>query len=918
MSAALLERFPVAGPPPFARGVWIIHGPGVDDSLVGHDLVVRGFEQVLWECLHRNGFERIVFTAAQRSFYYFDADSHRRGRSGAGPRRPEPPRSRMRFGSGPLGDRIVLGNRSGPGGPGSGGGSGGPDPGPGPGPGPDDSTSHGREGPRVSGGPGSPTGHPDAVRRTGEAVRGHSSFSDAARARHLKWLMSDDSVRTAVVIVGTDTWLHHLAQDARRDLSAAVADWLRGRTGRGNLCVMLFARTGLADITRFVGEERYLPALAHHLQTESAASRAVTQVGMPSEREIARVVQVARLGGAHPCRSRGELPPRLQVEDWPEYHLLVRQMSAQPGIPARVWLDQLHRLAESGAPLSATVLRERNLVIGVLPDGRSVTERIEAMIGLRPVKDFLTVRQARIQADSALSAAGSPDPPSPHLLFLGNPGTGKTTVARLVGEMYRDLGLLARGHVVECVRSDLVSENVGGTARLTRSRVEQALDGVLFIDEAYDLAREQDPFGQEAVNTLLREMENHRDRLVVIAAGYPGPMEEFLRCNPGLPSRFPERNRVTFPDYTAEELFGILAGMLADRGFELSAPAEGIEGVLTMSEVLRAVVDGIHRTATVDFGNAREMRELSDELIDRWATRARPVAGQGLPPLSPGDVPERLRKHLDRRPPTESDVLAELDDLVGLAEVKSLIRQLVQTTRLDRRRGLTTVVAPHLLFVGAPGTGKTTVARIVGRLFATMGLLRSGHVVEARRGDLVAGYIGQTAAKTRKKAEQALDGVLFIDEAYDLAHGGEGDFGAEAVAELVAMMENERGRLVVIAAGYEDRMARFLDANEGLASRFGTPVRFAEYSDEDLLEILTATASARDFTLAPGVLPATARWLADRRARAGSSFGNAREARGLFERMVRNLATRLAPVLDEISDEEANLIMPADVPGTGT
>ena len=211
-------------------------------------------------------------------------------------------------------------------------------------------------------------------------------------------------------------------------------------------------------------------------------------------------------------------------------------------------------------------------------------------------------------------------------------------------------------------------------------------------------------------------------------------------------------------------------------------------------------------------------------------------------------------------------------------------------------------------------------ARLIGELFASMGLLRSGHLVEARRPDLVASYVGQTGPKTRNKVLQARDGVLFIDEAYSLTEGGMNDFGPEAIAELVAMMEEHRERLVVIAAGYADRMEYFLRANEGLASRFSERVFFPDYSKSELVEILEREAELRNFTFAEGTVRRAALWLHERRGLDPAAFGNAREVRVLLDKMERRLGQRIDRLLakDPAATDSVDVFTLADVPRTQT
>jgi AAA lid domain/ATPase family associated with various cellular activities (AAA) len=273
-------------------------------------------------------------------------------------------------------------------------------------------------------------------------------------------------------------------------------------------------------------------------------------------------------------------------------------------------------------------------------------------------------------------------------------------------------------------------------------------------------------------------------------------------------------------------------------------------------------------------------------------------AGAGLPPPRPLE-----------------ELLAELDALIGLREVKHevhLVANLLRVQQIRRERDLPVLeTSRHLIFTGNPGTGKTTVARLLAQIYRTLGVVERGHLVETDRAGLVAGFVGQTAGRVVAAFDRADEGVLLIDEAYSLTRGGEDDFGREAIDMIVKLVEDRRERLVVILAGYPEEMAALVDANPGMRSRFSRTIHFPDYSDEELLAIFEAIGTEGRYQLDDGGRGAVLAWFASQPRDAG--FGNGRLARNLFEAAVANQATRLV-ARERPSDEELTTLTAVDVP----
>jgi SpoVK/Ycf46/Vps4 family AAA+-type ATPase len=550
---------------------------------------------------------------------------------------------------------------------------------------------------------------------------------------------------------------------------------------------------------------------------------------------------------------------------------------------------------------------------------------LEAMIGLDGVKNQIRQLAASVEAARRRAQAGyQTDKPMQHFVFLGPPGTGKTSVARIIAKIYYAFGLLETPTVLEAQRADLVGEYLGATAIKTNELVDAALGGVLFIDEAYSLVNDgeghSDRFGNEAVQALLKRAEDDRDRLVIVLAGYDRQMEDFLASNPGLNSRF--AIRIRFAGYSPAELLALAQAALAQRGESLD-PDAGPALARMMEDVGR-------RRLADDLGNGRFVRSLLEKAGQ--ARDVRVMAGQDEPAPADlvtleavdlerafGELTSRFRGYTEA--PTLDSALAELDGLIGLEPVKRQVHEIAAQLRVARLRdaqGLASQPpARHFVFTGPPGTGKTTVARILGRIFAALGLLVRPEVVEAHRADLVGEHLGSTAIKTGKLIDSALGGVLFIDEAYSLynpGYAGGDAYGAEAVATLLKRAEDDRDRLVIVLAGYTGDMDRFLRSNPGLSSRFSVRIAFPSYTPVELASIAEVIAEQAGDSFDPDALPVLEEIFQQACDRGRiDELGNGRFARSLFERACAARDLRVAELGEEASAADLTIVSAADL-----
>ncbi len=564
---------------------------------------------------------------------------------------------------------------------------------------------------------------------------------------------------------------------------------------------------------------------------------------------------------------------------------------------------------------SAAVMIEERDIRGYVPEERSLEQilsDLDRYIGMDEVKK--AVKEIAFTVHNNIQRAqrglGEQEKVGIHIVLTGNPGTGKTTIARKLGEILESIGYLDSGHVVEVDRSKMVSPYQGETPKVVDRLCDKAMGGILFVDEAYTLAPlssggEKDQQGTQALEQLMKRMEDDRGKFVVIAAGYRQEMENLFRINPGVRSRF--SYFLNIEDYNPDQLFQIMMVFAKEKKYQFTQEAQ---------DLTQKMITELYNSRDKDFANGRTMRQLFDKICAKQAERLQNVdittlSNEQLMMIDVKDIPYNAPQAVDY-----TECLSKLNGMVGLAGVKKEISNLAAFLNLQIRRGETnTFQGKHYVFTGNPGTGKTTVARIMADVFRTLGILSRGQLIEADRSKLVAGFAGQTAIKTNQLIDSAMGGVLFIDEAYTLKSNDQDSFGAEAIDTLLKRLEDDRGKFICIVAGYTDNMHDFIDANPGLKSRFTQTIHFDDYTPDELTQIFLNLAKGKNFTVDEETQATIHRQFEQLYLRRDKNFGNAREARRIFDQAVEKQSQRLVTMMGtpDFKEEDMYRITSADL-----
>eukprot|EP00039_Didymoeca_costata_P004217 m.71998 g.71998 ORF g.71998 m.71998 type:complete len:1128 (-) comp12295_c1_seq1:71-3454(-) len=458
-------------------------------------------------------------------------------------------------------------------------------------------------------------------------------------------------------------------------------------------------------------------------------------------------------------------------------------------------------------------------------------KELQSMEGLKPVKDGIdALIKVVVQNHRRELERKTFQQVMLNKVFVGNPGTGKTTVAAIYGRLLAEMGLLSKGEVRIKTVSDFVGDAVGASEKVTREILKASQGCVLVIDEAYSFytgkngSSNNDPYKTSVVDTLVEQIQARPgDDMAVLLLGYEEEMKNMFRnVNPGLSRRFQADNPFIFPDYSDDSLYKILQLKAKKRGFVIP------------TIVCKAAVRTLAKArAKPHFGNAGAVENMLSEAVRRNASSFSSDSELSFEDFGINkDDYENNERMLDNL----------FRDMVGMDSIKTQLERLRKMIQFANERGddPRDHVGFNYLFVGSPGTGKTTVARKMGKMFHSLGILPSEEVLELSASDLSTGYVGQAGKLTREKFQEARGGVLFIDEAYQLNPAEGGAYAKEALDEIVKCITSDefKDKLVVIFAGYKHDMDELLQVNKGLVSRFTERIQFEDLSADAVAELM--------------------------------------------------------------------------------
>lgn len=707
------------------------------------------------------------------------------------------------------------------------------------------------------------------------------NMNDVDIVRHFDTLIKDKTVKTAVVFCNLDDFIKHTEQQVLRDFSSNIKSW--DELSHDNENIIIFIAPKDMKIQKDENQNERFDSWAILNNKQKKENTII--VSQPYQDEIRNLINHYRI------------LKDLEV-DWLEFDeniKLLRKIVKEKSLSLKNLASKIRNMTQEKrvfTKIEIGKLFEHNIESVGLEKLRNLqgldylTDEIEKLVKYEKSKKIESQEICSSEVNRIIpQAKHSKTDVNLNIALIGNPGTGKTTVAQIISEVYKENGIFEVGHIIKAKADDLMGEYVGHTAVKTAEIIEKAIGGVLFIDEAYKLTKTDNPFGEEAVNSIVEAMTERAGEFAVIIAGYPNEIKQFLESNPGLNRRF--ANQIIMKDYEPDVLENIFRNKMKKDEYIFDEEMEEL--------FPHFIKNWFEARDEKRFGNAGDVLNLFDNMAKNSVFDGRKI-------LTKDDITdETLKQYLKiQTEDVMQEALSKLDDIVGLKSVKENIKNIIASIKVSKLRNPDSkVYAGHYVFKGNPGTGKTTVARIFGEILKELKVLPKGHFIETTREDLVQGYIGQTATKTKEILEKAKGGILFVDEAYSLSKGGENDFGKEAIDTIVPFMENNRENFTLIVAGYDEDMDKFLDANTGLKSRFNNTIIFEDYNEVELIEIFKTFSKEFNFD---NSVEKRLKEIFETMKRNNKHFGNGRDVRKLFDVIRTNLDRRVV----EINDLESN------------
>lgn len=538
-----------------------------------------------------------------------------------------------------------------------------------------------------------------------------------------------------------------------------------------------------------------------------------------------------------------------------------------------------------------------------------IYQEIDRYVGLDFVKElFDNVRLEILDAEDCKKRGVKPDSYPDHYIFAGNPGTGKTTVGKMIGEFYHLMGVLGGRETLFVDASELIGSHVGDSKNKIVEKMQEAIDhnSLLYIDEAYQIA--DTAYSAEIVGAMMTKMTENADDFKMIFGMYSNRVEDFLKLNAGLSRRV---RIVEFPDYNPEQLVQIFDKTIESQGRTITDDAH---------HLIELLLEYKYNTRTENFGNAGDVKKLVIDMKKLLLKRtSRGGGGVNRYEYTAEDIPaDQLELIKDQiNPRSLEDIMRELNEQIGLSDLKDIILQKQEQLIYAKKSGKSTygINPGYYFFVGNPGTGKSTSAKLFGECLREMGIVKTSNFYSCTAKDLIGQYMGETDKKTYELLKKSINGVLFIDEAYSLSYAesahADSSYKKEALEQIIAFMDEpeHRQKCCIILAGYEKDMQGLYKSNSGMRSRI-EEVHFRDYSAEEMYQIFALFCRKAGYEIAEGVEAYYTPIFGAMKEM--EYFSNGRTARTVYEKTAANLMRRVVHT-DDISEEEARTIQMSDL-----